>query len=208
MPDLLTVRQASELTGLGERTIRSRLARGVIQWQRVNGQVMIAPGALARLKARPQPPDGYMNIHATCAAVGLTDAGVRARAKLLGLKPLRCAGSTTGDWWSPEQVEAMRSYIKKHAGGMKPGWRKNLPENHNMERHGSAADASVALCRTRKTMDPLAILRRVAASLPPEVPNHGVTRCDIENSIIHDVRELLARDARERNGHAEVAGPE
>lgn len=205
MPDLLTVKQASEQTGVNELTIRSRMNRGAGPFMRVDGVVMLTRAQVQAIVTmfNMVVPDGFLSVQEVANRTGLTESGVLARAKIMGLTATKCHGKRLAYYYSPAQAEAIRGFVKTRPSGTRAGWRKHLPENHGVQRHGTAADASIAMCRTRKTMDPLAVLRRVAASLPSEVPNHGVTRCDIENSIIHDVRELLARDARERNNKEE-----
>lgn len=199
MADLLTVREACAITGVKERTIRSRISRGLTPYQLVDGRQMLTRQQALDLKAalEAEPPEGHVNIHTLAERTGLTHSGVRARSKILGLTPYKAVDG--GWWWSQEQTRAMMEFKKSHGGGMRAGWRKFMPENHGIERHGDAADASIAMCQTRKTMDPVAILRRVAQDFPPIVTSHGVTHIALENSIIHDIMALLVKDARERN---------
>jgi hypothetical protein len=130
---------------------------------------------------------------------GLSDAGVRARSKNMKIKPTQLTGKWAGQWWSPEQVERIMAFTPQRTGGMRAGWRKNLPVNHAMQRHGTAAEASLAISAGYANMDAMALLRSISDCLPNNPAAEGLSRCDIPNTTILDIQSLLAKDARDRN---------
>jgi hypothetical protein len=201
MADIVTVRKAARLTGVSEKSIRSRMARGKLARHTKDGRAMVRLADVKAIRdAAPAiPPPGYRPNEDALQATSLSKAGLYARAKIVVASPFRCAGRRI--WWSPADYAKITGFVRTRPGGSRPGFRRPTGVAAQA-RHGTAAEASDAICRTRKTQAPLVLLRRLAEHLPGKesmILPHGMSALDLPNALINDIRAAIAADARNRN---------